>query len=628
MQQRLHRRVAFVEARGHQLGVPIQTQRHLGEVVRADGEAVEILQKLLGQNRVRGHLAHHHHPQPVAAALQAVPGEQLHHLARLVEGAHERDHQLDVGEPHGVAHPAHGAALHLEARAEVLRHVARRPAEPEHRVRLVGFVELAADEVGVLVGLEVRQAHDDRPGVERGRNGRHPLHQLLHEEGLRVRIARDPFAHPIPEWLGETVEFEQRPRVHPDRVADDELQPREPHPGVGERPEGERAVRVADVHRNLEGKGRHGLHIEPAVLEVEPARVDEAGVALRAGDGHLGPLLDGPGRVAGADHGGNAQLAGDDGGVTGPAPAVGHDGGGALHHRLPVGVGHVRDEHVAVAHLVHLRRIEDAPGDAGTDALADAAAFGQHLAMFAQLEAFHRLPGEPALHRLGAGLEDPDAPVHSVPRPLDVHGPAVVAFDGDGGAGELDDLLVVQREPTPVLDGHVLDHDPLVGRISPVHHLLRLAAPLAPEDGRAPRDQIGLVHVELVGVDLTLHHQLPEPPSRGDEHHVLEPRLGVDGEGHAARAEIAPHHALDAGRERDIAVVVPLVRAIGDGAVVVERGEHLAHRIDEGIRAAHVEERLLLPGEGCVGQVLGGGGGTHRHRAVGLVDHHPRVARA
>jgi hypothetical protein len=40
-------------------GVAIQAERELGEVVRADREAVEDVEELVGQQRVGGHLAHH-----------------------------------------------------------------------------------------------------------------------------------------------------------------------------------------------------------------------------------------------------------------------------------------------------------------------------------------------------------------------------------------------------------------------------------------------------------------------------------------------------------------------------------------------------------------------------------------
>ena len=283
--------------------------------------------------------------------------------------------------------------------------------------------------------------------------------------------------------------------MHADQGADDELEPRKAHPCVGQGPERERAIRAADVQRDLERERRHGLHVEAAQLEVELPRVDEPGVALGAGDRHLRCLPNCPGCVAGADHRRYSKLAGDDRGVTGPPAAVGHDGGSALHHRLPVGVGHVGDEDVAVAHLLHLRRIQHQPRSARTDALADAPALGQHRAALLELEALDDLSRKAALHRLRAGLEDVDSSVHPVPCPLDVHRPAVVAFDGHRMPGELDDFLVREGEPAPVVERNIDGGDPL-RRIVAVDHLQRLAATLAAQDGRTPRFEVGLVHVE------------------------------------------------------------------------------------------------------------------------------------
>ena len=83
-----------------------------------------------------------------------------------------------------------------------------------------------------------------------------------------------------------------------------------------------------------------------------------------------------------------------------------------------------------------------------------------------------------------------------------------------------------------------------------------------------------------------------------------------------AAPEIAAHHVLHAGRERHRAVIEALVHAIGNGAVVEQRGEHLVHGAQHAGLAAHVEEGFLLAGEGGLRQVLGGGRGAHRDRDV------------
>jgi hypothetical protein len=55
----------------------------------------------------------------------------------------------------------------------------------------VRLVVRAADEVGVLVGLEVGHPHDDRLGVERRRDGPDALRDALDEELPRTGVCGD-----------------------------------------------------------------------------------------------------------------------------------------------------------------------------------------------------------------------------------------------------------------------------------------------------------------------------------------------------------------------------------------------------------------------------------------------------
>ena len=61
----------------------------------------------------------------------------------------------------------------------------------------------------------------------------------------------------------------------------------------------------------------------------------------------------------------------------------------------------------------------------------------------------------------------------------------------------------------------------------------------------------------------------------------------------------------------------PVVHAVGDRAVVVERGEHVADRLEHVVDAADVEEGLLLAGERSLGQILGRCGGAHGEGGFG-----------
>lgn len=51
---------------------------------------------------------------------------------------------------------------------------------------------------------------------------------------------------------------------------------------------------------------------------------------------------------------------------------------------------------------------------------------------------------------------------------------------------------------------------------------------------------------------------------------------------------------------RDRLILECMIHSVGDGAVVIERGEHLTDRHEHRIDADNVEERLLLPDEGRI----------------------------
>jgi hypothetical protein len=118
LEQDLDRRVALIEGACHQARVAIQAERQLGQVVGADGKAVEIFEEAFREYRVGRQFAHHDQTQAVSATFQAIFGEDFHHIARFLHGAHEGDHHLDVLQAHVLAHVSQRLALELEAGAE------------------------------------------------------------------------------------------------------------------------------------------------------------------------------------------------------------------------------------------------------------------------------------------------------------------------------------------------------------------------------------------------------------------------------------------------------------------------------------------------------------------------------
>src|SRR6056297_727333 len=620
-QQGLHRVVPLVEDVCDQGGVPVQAEGELRHIVGADGHAVEMLQVAVGQQRVCGQLRHHDDLQAVLAPGQAVLRQQFHHLAALLHGAHERHHDLDVGQAHLGAHSFQCPAFELEAGLVDGVHVAGGAAEPEHRVLLVGFISLAAYEVGVLVGLEIRQAHDDRVRVESGGDRRDALRQFRHEELHRLAVAGHLFLHRFAGVGVQLVELEQRPRVNADHAVDDEFQARQADAVIRDAGEVERPVRVADVHHDLHRDIRQGGELDLRLFVFELAVVDVALVALGAGDRDLaavGDLLRG---VAAADHRRYAQFPGDDGGMAGASAPVRDDGRGALHDRLPVRIGHVGDQHVAVLHPGHLLDAADDLGGADADLLADAAAAAEDVRPRLQGEALQRTPAA-ALHRLRTRLQDVDSAVLAVLAPLDVHRAAVVLLDGHCLFRQFDDVLVAEAEALRLRLVHVHRlHGMPRGGVVAVDHLDGLAAEAAAQDRVVAVLQRLLVDVELVRVHGALYHGLAEPVRGGDEYGAPEAGLGVEREHHAGSADVAADHVLDARRKGHQGVIEAVVHPVGDRPVVEQRGEYLVDGLDEPLEAFHVEEGLLLSRERGVGQVLGGGRGAHRHGDILAAGH-------
>ncbi|CAM5197085.1 hypothetical protein CDEN61S_01267 [Castellaniella denitrificans] len=405
-----------------------------------------------------------------------------------------------------------------------------------------------------------------------------------------------------------------------DVVVDDEFQARQADAAVGNLGEVEGQLRVADVHHDLQADVGHLAPAHFLDLGLDQAVVDAALVALGAGHGDLAAVGQHVGGVGAAHHGRDAQFARDDGRMAGAPAPVGDDGRGQLHDGFPVGIGHVGDQDVAGAHLVHFGGVGHDAHRARADLLADGAAGDEDLAGGLQAVAF--LDVVVALLRLDgfrAGLEDVELAVHPVAAPFDVHRALVVLFDDGRVAGQLDDLVVSQGIAVAFRCGNLDRAHGVAGDALFVEfHLDQLGADAPADDRIVAGGQRGLEDVELVRVHGALDDGLAQAVGRGDEHHVLEAGFGVQGEHHARAALVRAHHALDAGRQGDLGVRVALVHAVGDRAVVVQRGEHVADLFQHVVDADHVQVGFLLAREGGVGQVLGGGRRAHGEGALAV----------
>ena len=199
-------------------------------------------------------------------------------------------------------------------------------------------------------------------------------------EALMVRLGYDRFGAQGGDWgsmVTTALGVQHRHRVHLDVLVDHELHAREADAVVRQKRERKSLLGIGEVQHDLRAWPLKRLEARLLHVKGEFAVIDKAGVALRAGNRDDLAFLERFGAMLGPNDGWNAELTADDGGMAGAPAAVGDDGAGALHHRLPVGVGHVGDQHVAALHAFHLGRAAHQTRGAGADLLADGAALGQ-----------------------------------------------------------------------------------------------------------------------------------------------------------------------------------------------------------------------------------------------------------
>ncbi len=175
-----------------------------------------------------------------------------------------------------------------------------------------------------------------------------------------------------------------------------------------------------------------------------------------------------------------------------PASSLCHEARRSFENGLPIRVGDLGDQDVALGELIHVLRIGDVPKCPGRDPVTDGETFEQDRAGLGEtIVAGHHDVGLAAVHRLGPGLDDEEFAGPTVLGPLDVHrrgDPSlrrVVLLDGQGPAGQLQHFVVGQAEAIALLGGRRTVHQTSVDCV--VGHRQLLGTELAPHDGPEPR---------------------------------------------------------------------------------------------------------------------------------------------
>src|SRR3972149_1714535 len=134
-------------------------------------------------------------------------------------------------------------------------------------------------------------------------------------------------------------------------------------------------------------------------------------------------------------------------------------------------------------------------------------------------------------------------------------------------------------------------------RLLRIDHLDRLGTELTFQDWLLAGSQRRLKNIELVGVHGALDDILAQAIGGSDKDDVAKPGLGVEREHHAGGTDIGAHHFLRTDRKRHVLVRKTLVHAVGNGAVVEERGVNAAASRQQVLDAAYIKVGVLLPRE-------------------------------
>lgn len=155
-------------------------------------------------------------------------------------------------------------------------------------------------------------------------------------------------------------------------------------------------------------------------------------------------------RIACADDRRDAQLAANDGSMTGIAAMVGDDACCPFHHRHPVRIDIAGDKDRAIWEAGDVGDIADHAGLARRDGAADGRPGQERLSDSFQAIAAERRAAAARLDRLGTRLHEIEQPALALLRPFKVHRPAIMPLDNGGLAAKFQDIVILEHEAAPL----------------------------------------------------------------------------------------------------------------------------------------------------------------------------------
>ena len=231
-------------------------------------------------------------------------------------------------------------------------------------------------------------------------------------------------------------------RMNTNVVVDDEFQSGQANTLIWQLCKIKCQLGVAHIHHDFGGNFGHGATNDFGHFGFQQAIVNSPGITLGATHSYQSAVFELFGCISTTHHGRDAQFARNDGSMTGPTTTVCDDGAGTLHDGLPIGVGHVCDQHIASLDLVHFRNTVHQTDRTRSNLLPNGTALCQYSAFAFEFVAQFGCAFGLALHGFGAGLQNVKQAICTIFAPLDVHGATVVFFNNHGVLRQLCNVCV------------------------------------------------------------------------------------------------------------------------------------------------------------------------------------------
>ena len=236
---------------------------------------------------VIGDLAHHVDLELVIALFQTVLRHRRDHLLGFGDTAAKWDHDAQVLQPHFVADARQRPAFERETIGIGRVGVAGRPAKPEHWILFFWFELGAADQVGIFIGLEIRQPHDDGPRIKGSGDRTDPLRKLVDKEIGWLRVGLHQAGNGgLCLFRCHLFRMDERHRMDTDVLIDNELHSREPNAVVGQHRGVIGKLGIAEIDHDLRARARQRVQRDPDHLERQLPVIHLADLAIRAADSY------------------------------------------------------------------------------------------------------------------------------------------------------------------------------------------------------------------------------------------------------------------------------------------------------------------------------------------------------